>query len=332
MTSSEQRPPRARQGPFWLVLFLAIAFGLYSASWYWLAGRVRDEAASTIAGLEVKGIQAECSNLTVSGYPLRFVVACDGLAYQDDSRNVAATSGRMDAVATLFSPLSPTLDLAGPLRTAAPGMTPLWLDWDRLRVDAGLSLPLPSKLRLSAEGLSGQTDPENGDPVSLFSVGRAETELRPDGEDLAYKGRFGALQIDPAAIGGRVLPAFDVSGEVTLKKGIALLRTGFRSLRDQAIEIRNLELISGEARLSLSGPLSVDSDGLIDARLNLRLTNPKAVAAILAGAIPEQKDKIDQGFSALAMLGSEPSMPLVVVKGKASLGFIPLGRIGAVGP
>jgi len=54
------------------------------------------------------------------------------------------------------------------------------------------------------------------------------------------------------------------------------------------------------------------------------------VATILGGAIPEQKNAIEQGFAALAMLGSEPSMPLKVVKGKASLGFIPLGKIKPV--
>jgi hypothetical protein len=104
-----------------------------------------------------------------------------------------------------------------------------------------------------------------------------------------------------------------------------------KSLRGQSIEITNLELSSGEARVSLSGPLSVDADGLIDARLNIKLNNPKAVASVLAGIIPEQKRQIEQGFAALAMLGSSPSMPLVIAKGKASLGFIPLGRIKAIG-
>ena len=39
------------------------------------------------------------------------------------------------------------------------------------------------------------------------------------------------------------------------------------------------------------------------------------------------ESQIEQGFAGLALLGNEPSMPLKVVKGKASLGFIPLGKI-----
>jgi hypothetical protein len=331
MTSSEQKPPRGRRGLLWLVLALLVAFGLYSAGWFWLAGRVRGQAAQAIAALNGKGINADCANLTVSGYPLRFSVACDSLAYEDDARNVAASSGKLNAVATILRPFSPSADFRGPLRTTAPGMAPLWIDWDRLTADTGLSWPLPSSLRLTAEGLSGQTDPEDGDPVSLFSAGKAQAELRPDGGDLVANGRFGDVEIDAEAIGGRKVPPFDAAGEATLKNGVAVLQAGTQSLRGQSIDIASLELSSGEAHVSLSGPLSVDADGLIDARLNIKLTNPKAVAAVLAGIVPEQKRQIEQGFAALAMLGSTPSMPLVIAKGKASLGFIPLGRIKAIG-
>jgi hypothetical protein len=77
----------------------------------------------------------------------------------------------------------------------------------------------------------------------------------------------------------------------------------------------------------VSGPVSVDTEGLIDASLTIKLKDPKAVAAILGGAMPEHKSEIEQGFAAIAMLGKEPSLPLKIVKGKASLGFIPLGKI-----
>ncbi|RUW24612.1 DUF2125 domain-containing protein, partial [Mesorhizobium sp. M4B.F.Ca.ET.013.02.1.1] len=128
----------------------------------------------------------------------------------------------------------------------------------------------------------------------------------------------------------RVLPPLDGSGEATLKNGVALIRTQPKSLRGQSVDIAKLDLSSGEARITVSGPLSVDAEGLIDAELTIKLRDPKAVAAILGGAIPERKSEIEQGFAGLAILGNEPSMPLRIVKGKASLGFIPLGKIKAV--
>ncbi len=154
--------------------------------------------------------------------------------------------------------------------------------------------------------------------------------MQPNAGDIDYLGSFGDLEIDPDAIGGRVLPPLDASGDATLKNGVALIGTQVNSLRGQAIVIRKLDLSSGTARITVSGPLSVDADGLINADLMIRLTDPKAVADILGTAIPEQKNQIEQGFAALALLGSQPSMPLKIVKGKASLGFIPLGKIKPV--
>ncbi|MET3519205.1 DUF2125 domain-containing protein [Mesorhizobium abyssinicae] len=331
MTSTDERPPNFRRRLFWLAAFIAVLFALYSAGWFYLADRVRTEADKAVASLNVNGIEAGCANLTVSGYPLSFAISCDTLAYEDDARNVAASTGSFNAVAEITQPLSPVADLRGPLRTSMPGMTPLWIDWDKLRADAKLSWPLPRRVALKAEGLSGQTDPaDNSDPVELFYAGKAAGQLQPNGLDIGYVGSFNDLEIDADAIGGRVLPPLDGSGEATLKNGVALIRTQSKSLRGQSVDIAKLDLSSGEARITVSGPLSVDAEGLIDAELTIKLRDPKAVAAILGGAIPERKSEIEQGFAGLAMLGNEPSMPLRIVKGKASLGFIPLGKIKAV--
>ncbi|WP_404925483.1 DUF2125 domain-containing protein [Mesorhizobium sp. ORM16] len=331
MTSTDERQPKHRRRLFWLAAFVIALFAMYSGGWFYLADRVRSEADKAIATLNKSGIEAGCANLQVSGYPLSFAVSCDNLAYEDDAKNLAASAGSFNAVAQIIQPLSPVADLRGPLRTSVPGMVPLWIDWDDLKANVKLSWPLPRRISLTAEGLSGQTDPaDDTDPVQLFSAGKAAGQLQPNGRDIDYIGSFGDLEIDPDAIGGRVLPPLDASGEATLKNGLALIGTQLKSLRGQAVEIRRLDLSSGTAHVTVSGPLAVDAEGLVDADLMIRLKDPKAVAAILGAAIPEQKNQIEQGFAALALLGNEPSMPLNVVKGKASLGFIPLGKIKPV--
>ncbi|KQU96190.1 hypothetical protein ASD99_26020 [Mesorhizobium sp. Root695] len=331
MTSSDERQPSNRRRLLWLAAFIVVLFAIYSGGWFYLADRVRNEADKAVATLNKTGVEAGCANLQVSGYPLSFTVSCDNLAYEDDARNIAASAGSFNAAAQIIRPLSPVANLRGPLRTSVPDMVPLWIDWDNLQANVKLWWPLPRRISLEAEGLSGQTDPaDDTDPVQLFSAGKASGQLQPNGKDIDYIGSFGDLEIDPNAIGGRVLPALDVSGDVTLKNGVALIGTQVKSLRGQAIEIRSLDLSSGTARITVSGPLSVDAEGLINANLMIRLKDPKAVAAILGAAITEQKSQIEQGFAALAVLGNEPSMPLKVVKGKASLGFIPLGKIKPV--
>ncbi|AZO11314.1 MULTISPECIES: DUF2125 domain-containing protein [unclassified Mesorhizobium] len=331
MTSSDERSPNHRRRLLWFAGAIVVLFALYSAGWFYLADRVKTEAESAVVELGDKGIKADCANLTVSGYPMTFAVSCDSLAYQDDAKNIAASTGTFNAVAQITQPLSPVADVRGPLRTSAPGMTPLWIDWEKLRATVKLSWPLPRRVSLQAEGLSGQTDPaDDSDPAELFYAAKAVGQLEPNGPDVTYAGSFSDLEIDADAIGGRVLPALDGSGEATLKNGVALIATPPKSLRGQAVDVSKLDLSSGTARVTVSGPLSVDADGLIDADLTIKLKDPKAVAGILGGAVPEHKNEIEQGFAGLAMLGNEPSMPLKIVKGKASLGFIPLGKIKPV--
>ncbi|MGB3830234.1 MAG: DUF2125 domain-containing protein [Mesorhizobium sp.] len=331
MTSSNEIPRKPRRALWWVALLLLMVFGLYSAGWFWLAGHLRSEVEAGIAALDAQGTRAACVNMQVSGYPLRLNVTCDALAYEDDAGNVAASAGSLNAAASLPFPWLPAAELRGPLRTTSPGMTPLWIDWDRLRAVAHLSWPLAKRVSLDAEGLSGQTDPQDDtDPVQLFSVGKAAAEVQPNGQDLAYSGRFGDLEIDAEALGGHALPPLDGNVRATLKDGVALLAADTRSLRGHKVEIAGAELSSGEARVSVSGPVEIGADGLIDATLVVRLHNPKAVAEVLAGVLPEKAGQIRQGVGMLAMLGDEPALPLNVVKGKATLGFIPLGEIKPV--
>ncbi|HEY4191776.1 MAG TPA: DUF2125 domain-containing protein [Mesorhizobium sp.] len=331
MTASDQPKPKKRSRLFvWLAILVAL-FAAYSAGWYALANKVRGEVGAAIAAINAGGANADCANMSVSGYPLRLVVSCDNLAYENDTTNVAASTGRMDAMARIYRPLSPVADIVGPLRTSAPGMAPLWLDWDKMRAAASLSLTSTAGLALRGEGVSGQTDPQDdSEPVQLFSAGKAEVMLQPVGQDVDAGFSFSDLQVDAEALDGRVLPPLNGAGAATLKNGLALLGAKAETLRGQSIDIGQLELSSGTAHISVSGPIEVDADGLIDASLTIRLQDPKAAAAILGAAIPEQKRQIEQGFSALAMFGSEPTMPLKITKGKASLGFIPLGDIKPV--
>jgi hypothetical protein len=329
--TSDERQPGNRRRLLWIAAVVVALVAIYTGAWFYFADRLMREAEKTVATLNKNGVQAACADMQVTGYPFSFTVSCDSLAYEDDANKIAASAGSFNAAAQVLRPLSPSANLRGPLRTSIPGMAPLWIDWDKLQADVKLWWPLPSRITLRAEGLSGQTDPaDDTDPVELFSAAKAAGQLQPNGVDLDYFGSFGDLEIDPDAIDGRVLPALDADGDVSLKNGVALIGTQVQSLRGQAIEIRNLDLSSGTAHVAVSGPLSVAADGLIDADLMIRIKDPKAVAAILGGVIPEQKDAIEQSFAVLAFLGNQPSMPLKVVRGKASLGFIPLGKIKPV--
>lgn len=103
------------------------------------------------------------------------------------------------------------------------------------------------------------------------------------------------------------------------------------ALRGQSGSIRSLTLTSGGTTgVALSGPWSVGDDGLIDADLKVTIQNPRELSRILSQVIPEQAKQFETAFTGLALLGDAPTLPLKIVKGKATLGFIPLGMVPAV--
>jgi hypothetical protein len=109
---------------------------------------------------------------------------------------------------------------------------------------------------------------------------------------------------------------------------VRLVEAPTKSLRGQSGTIRNLDLSSGpETGIALSGTFAIGTDGLLDADLTITMRDPKGVSAALAAAFPEAERQITTGFAALSALGDTPSLPLRISKGKAVLGFIPLGRI-----
>ncbi|MGI6856374.1 DUF2125 domain-containing protein [Mesorhizobium sp. 1B3] len=330
MTSSDAKPTNFSRRFLWLAAFIVLLFGGYTVGWFYVADRLTAQASAAIAGLNRDGVRAECGNLTVRGFPFRLGIFCDSLGYEDEARAIFAAAGSFRSAAQVYQPAKTVGELDGPLRVAVPGLLPLWIDWDKLRWSTRIARPLPERISVEAEGVSGMTDPEDADPIPLFSATKAATHFRPNGADLDWALSFEELAVDPAVAGGRVLPVMNGAGDVGLKDGIQMLLTGQESLRGRSVEIRSLDLSSGEGGVVVSGPVSVAADGLIDARLMIKLRNPPAVAAVLSGVFPEAKRQIDSSFAGLALLGSEPALPLVVTKGRAMLGFIPLGEIPPV--
>lgn len=330
MTSSEARHPKGSRKFLWLTVFIVLLFGGYSAGWFYVADRVKAEVVSAVARMNRGDVRVECDNPQVGGFPFRIGVSCDHLGYEDGSRQLQASASGFRSLAQVYQPTRALAELDGPLHLTAPGLGSIRLDWDRLRASVRIATPLPERVSVEAEGLKGTSEASGSAGSPLFAAARTDGHLRPNGADIDWAGSFVGLTVDPGVVDGRILPTMDGSGEATVKDGVALLRSRPKSLRGQAVDIAALNLASGEAAVSIRGPVSVAEDGLIDADLVVTVSNPMAVADVLATAFPERQGPIRQGFMGLSLLGNEPSMPLKIVRGKATLGFIPLGDIRPV--
>lgn len=335
MSSSEAHRPRSSRRFLWLTLFIVLLFGGYSVGWYWVAGKATVAVDETLARLNGDGRTTVCENRTIGGFPFRLGLTCDSVAYQDDVNHITATAAGLRTAAQIYQPLKTIAELDGPLRIEAPGITPLFLEWDSLRASARLANPVPTLVSVEATGLSGISDPDGEtDPVNFFSAEQAEAHLRPNGPDLDWAGSFKQLEIDPGAVADRTLPIFDGEGDATIRNGVALVQSRPKSLRGQSVEIKTLALSSGEAKMVLSGPVAVDANGLVDASLRLAMENPAAVSAVFQTAVPERANEIGQAFAALGMLGDNPAVPIKIEKSRIKLdlvfGSITLGQLPLV--
>ena len=155
--------------------------------------------------------------------------------------------------------------------------------------------------------------------------------MRTEDEAVDLAARFEALQIEPDAVEGRIIPPLTGVFDLTIANGLAQAAVKPSTLRGATGFLRALSLsIEGGGSLITAGPVSIDDGGLLNAELKVAMVNAKAVSQALQTAIPEQANTIRTAFAALALMSDQPTLPLTITKGEARLGFIPLGSIAPV--
>jgi hypothetical protein len=324
MTVTEERKPRFSRRIVWLGVFVVLLVAGYTAGWFYLADMLEKQARAVVAALNGGGVSAECANPTARGYPFRIGLYCDRVAFADQGEGIDLSAGSFRSAGQIYDPMRFVAELDGPAKISLPTAAPFAVNWGGLRASVRLAEPLPSRVSLEGKALAASL--ASGAP--LAAVEAFEAHMRPNGEDLDLAVSFDGLALDRTIVDGRNLPAFSAQSDLSIKNGVALVDSGAESLRGQSGTLRTLALSVGpNTGMTVSGPFSIGSDGLIDADLKVSVRDPGGLAAVLGEAFPDARDTITASFSGLAALGKEPSLPLKIAKGKATLGFIPLGEL-----
>jgi hypothetical protein len=328
MQGSQERKPRSRRRFMWLAIVIALLIGGYSAGWFYVAGRLEAIAASAIAEFnQAGGRSADCANPAAHGFPFGIGLNCDGIRFEDAPQKMALSAAAFRSGVQVYDPFNVTAELDGPARVAVPGGAVFAFNWGKLRADVALAMDFPDRVSIEAKGLTAAANPDAA-AATLFSIGSAKAEMLKADADLDLAGNFVDADIDPKLLNGGELPPLKGEADLTIKDGVNLVRSGGRSLRGHSGTIRTLSISSGDvAGLSLTGPFSVAADGLVDADLTVTIRDPKALSALLAKAFPAAAGQIRSSFAGLAALGDNPALPLKVSHGRATLGFIPLGKL-----
>ena len=328
MSSSDVEQPRPRRLWRWLAILVGLLAVVYGVGWFVIAGKIEERIDVSLARLAENGVVASCANRDVGGFPLGLSLRCDSIDYDDPARGISFNVGTLATQTATYNPLRTDVTLEAPLRLATPNVPPIAVSWDRMSATAHLWRPVPSEISISTDGLSAETDPDDEtQPAKLFAASMIKGVLTPHDSDLVWNGSFDDLRLDPALVEGRTLPPLAGQADITLADGVVFMTDRPRSLRGQSFTIGNLALLAGDGSVAISGPISIDDAGLVDAALEIKLINPPAISAILQAAMPEKASEIRTAFIGLGFLGPEPSIPFRIVKGRPMLLGFALGEI-----
>lgn len=317
---------------------ILIAIGLYTAGWFVLANQLENRIIAGAASLASEGVTATCEDAAAKGYPFRIGLNCKSVTWIDRSRGVAVSTGAFRSAAQVYAPRHIVSELDGPVLVEMPGLLPLKMQWDNLKSSARLTDSVPERVSVVGRNVNVALRTQAGGATPLATIANAESHMRNIEKQIDAAWNFDGLKIDPAFTDGVELPALTGSGDISLADGLGFLRRPGMlddKLRGQSGEIRQLVLSLGnEGGFIISGPFSVAENGRISGSFKIVLNNPDALANAVRGALPEFADPVSTAqFAIQAMPRDEKGQPTVTVTvrdGKASIGFIPLGRLPAL--
>lgn len=314
----------------WLALAIVVMIAAYVGGWHYVADRVHAEVTGTIATLNRDGRRANCENTEIRGFPFRIGVFCRSVLYEDARAGIGFRAREFRSAAQVYAPQRVLAELDGPALVEFPGINALDVNWTSLRTGVRMASPIPDLVSIEAQDLRADLDSYPTEGASLIAVETAEFHMRPNGPDLDLAVRFAGLRADPAATGGNVLPAMQGLADLLID-GAANGFAGQAGLRGISGTVRTLTVtFGGDEGARIAGPFEIDAEGLIDARLDITVQNPTDLARTLGEAFPDVRGQIDAAFSGLAAMGDEPTLPLIITRGNARLGFLSLGEIPAL--
>ncbi|SCD23166.1 DUF2125 domain-containing protein [Brucella inopinata] len=322
-----------------LVIAVPVFIAAYTAGWFYIADRLEAKARADMARLDAQGVGVQCENLHMGGYPLRINVVCDSISWQRPSEGMAFRAGKFSSGSPLYAPYSLTNALTGPAFIEFPGISPLEVNWSKFTSNTRLARPFPTEIEISASDVAVglRTEPTKTEPLS--SLEHMNVQIDGSTGMLKLMGRFAGLKFAPSVIGNAKSPELDGVADIDISDAEGLLASDsesvYQRLRGHSGTI-NQAFVSmpNGAMVSLTGPFSVNEDGLINADLKLTLVNAQSLAQAGQAVFPAQGGNIATVLFALSAMPKDengnPTMEIAIRKGKASAGFIPLGRLPAL--
>ncbi len=323
-------------------LFMGFLFALWFGGWFAFARYADGKIGEQITAVSEQGVNIDCQNRAIRGFPFRIGVFCDDLNISHNRDVFRFELGELRTAAQLYSPGTVIAELDGPFKTWQ-GTREITARWNQMRLflDAnltgGFELASLNFGAFAGEAGGSDIDIENG-AVHFRPTPVAEGAEKPDPVSLD-----GYVTFDNFALSNPKLeiPPASLKIDATLVDGYTdLISRGQKLdtiLRDGAeINLSTLLLSLPEGgRLAFSGPLTIDENGLVSGNVKIGIADPKAIGA-WAKKVDQRLQQAVSGIGqAVAGMGKADTidgqeMRTIVVtldQGVLRLGFIQLARI-----
>ncbi|QBJ24798.1 DUF2125 domain-containing protein [Haematobacter massiliensis] len=317
--------------------------------WFFAASKVKHGATAFIAEQQQRGMAIEHQGLSVRGFPYRFDLELTAPEIHDPRSGYGWEAPFLRLQALAYQPNHIIATLPDSQTVYLPDQT-LTLASSRMQGSIRTRLPPGMALqRLVTEGEAVTLSSDRGwtlgmpkvvaalQPAAQAGAAGNTYDLALSAAQLAPGGTL-RLDIDPRS---RLPDAIDT---VTLDASLLLDAPLDRAMFDrnavtpeiQAIGIRDAGVVWGNANLRLSGDLAMDTEGLADGTLHLRVSGWETILNIVIalGIVPEENRSVAEvalRVMAGTTLGAKTlDVPLRVSSGVVFLGPVPLTTIPPV--
>lgn len=336
MPSSTPTSPKYGQRIKYLGIGIIILGLLYTGAWFWGTSRLKEELSSRLIQQQGNGQSVKCANLDIRGFPFRVGVFCDEVGFDDPAQSVSFKMGAVRSAAQVYNLTQGIVEFDGPLELSLPGNDKVQASWSLLRASAKVDQPLPKRASLEATDFSISLPAQFERPV--MNATNIQTHFRTVGQDVDLAASSKNMLIDRLITDGRDIPAFDFSADIGIKNGVALALSGERDLKKlllgQSATLRAVSLtFTGGGGFTLSGPVSFDGTGLMNADLSVSFSEATKLGQTIEKIAPELASYVALSLSLAASTakpGTDPKIDITIRNGRAAIGIIPLGQIPPV--
>ena len=289
-----------------LILVAALAGGW---SWFWFYASAKVEA--TIDGWRAREAQAgrvyACGTQSISGFPFRFELNCDGVSasFSGSQLPLEIKSRGVLVAAQVYQPTLLISEFHGPLTVANPGQPPdIVINWKLAQSSLSGTPSEPERVSLAVD-LPAVDRVTGGTQQALLRAKRIEIHGRIAGGSVHNHPVVEAV----VRLNGATAPELHPGANTPVDAEISAVLTGlndfspkpwaarFREIQaaNGGIEIGQARMQQGDTIVVGAGSLSINANGRLDGQLRLTVVGIEAfLAAIGAQQMVQTSPSMDK--------------------------------------